>query len=482
MSLLKSENVVSPQLLYVLFLSLGAVLVAYLNVFNPSFNGVVVLASIISLLFAVMVAVKYEYSIYFLFLLGTFMFYIKRIIDISFPLGVFFDVLIVLGFGAMLLNKKNKLDWSGFMNWITITYLLLIALHLIQFVNPAGAFKAWLVSLRTLTIFLLYIIFFHLFSSLKMLRQVTVFWLGLAMLVALYGIYQEVFGLTEFEWYWVYKEPERYKLYYIWGNMRKFSFLSDPSAYGIFLAFSGLSCLTLSALLKQWPVKILLFVSAIVMFVAMSYSGTRTAYATVAVGIALFIFMTLRSRKTMLFAVALVMGFLFVMFGPFYSWQIERIRSAFQPSDDASMNVRDQKRISNQPYIQAHPIGGGIYTTSFNGSVYAPGHKFAGFDPDSGYLETALETGYVGLFLQLIFIAAVVITGINNYFSIKDPLIRTGILMYLIPFFALSVAHFAQNALFPKPVVIMVIMAVAFMARASQLEKAEEARQKDKKM
>lgn len=468
--MLKTESVVTPQLFFALFLSLGTVLVAYLNVFSPGVNGFVVLAGIIGLFAALLVSVKYQYGIYLLMLMGTFMFYVQRLIQTSFPFGIFYDLLVVMTFVALIASRKNKLDWTGFKNGITFTFAILIVLHLVQVLNPAGSFTAWLVSLRNNTAFLLYIVFFHAFFSLEALKKITVFWLVLALLVALYGIYQEVFGLTEFELYWVHKVPERYKLYYIWGNMRKFSFLSDPSSYGIFLAFSGLSCLTLSAMLKDWRWKVLFFISAVTMLVAMSYSGTRTAYATIAAGIALFIFLTIRSRNTMIFATFLVVGGCILMFGPFYNWQVERIRSAFQPSEDASMAVRDVKRISNQAYIQSHPIGGGVFTTAGNGSEYARGHKFAGFDPDSGYLEIALEQGYVGLFLQLVFIAAVVIRGINSYFSIRDPMLRVAVLTYLIPFFALSIAHFAQNALYSKPVIVMVLMALAVMARAPVLD------------
>ncbi len=443
---------------------------AYFNVFHQAVNGYVVIASIMGLFVGLMVSVKYQWGLYILFLMGIFMFYIQRLIQVSFPFGIFFDLLIAVAFLSMVLNNNHKKDWSVFMNWVTYAYLILMAFYLVQFFNPSGSFKAWLVSLRTHTLFLLYMLFFQAFASMNALRKITIFWLSLALLVALYGIYQEVFGLTEFEWYWIYKVPERFKLYFIWGNMRKFSFLSDPSSYGIFLAFSSLSCITLAAMLQKWSLKVLFGIAAMVMIIAMSYSGTRTAYATVAIGVAFFIFLTLRSRKTMIFAAVLVIGGAAVMFGPFYNWQIERIRSAFQPSDDPSMNVRDEKRLSNQPYILSHPIGGGVFTTAGNGSEYAPGHRFAGFDPDSGYLETALEMGYIGLIILLVFISAVVIRGINNYFSIRDPLLRMGVLTYLVPFFAVSIAHFAQNAMFSKPINIVVIMTVALMSRAPQLD------------
>ena len=126
------------------------------------------------------------------------------------------------------------------------------------------------------------------------------------------------------------------------------------------------------------------------------------------------------------------------------------------------MSVRDKKRIQLQKYVQTHPIGGGLNTVGQNGRRYSPGHTLAEVgDADSGYLLTALEMGWVGLIIGLSFFFAVMLKGINNYFSMRDPLLKTINLVYIVPFLALSVAHFTQDAMFQKPVYLVIIATYA---------------------
>src|SRR5688500_13650711 len=128
----------------------------------------------------------------------------------------------------------------------------------------------------------------------------------MAAVVAFCGIYQEYFGLTDFEWEWMNSAPGRLDLYLIWGKLRKFSMLSDPSAFGLFMAASCLGCIVLAMGPFKSSYRILLGILGLIMFISMSYSGTRTAMAMVAVGIAFFIIMTLQNRKTILAAMGLV--------------------------------------------------------------------------------------------------------------------------------------------------------------------------------
>jgi hypothetical protein len=279
-------------------------------------------------------------------------------------------------------------------------------------------------------------------------------------------------GLTGFEKAWLNASPDRMKLYMIWGKLRKFSMLSDPSIFGLFM---GQSCLAV-VMLAMGPFKnsyrILMGVLALVMFISMSYSGTRTAMAMVAIGLAFFVVLTLRSRRTIMVAIGLVFAGVIVMVGPFYGGTVNRIRSTFNPSEDNSMLVRDNKRIRLQEYVLSHPIGGGLATTGRNGVTYSPGHFLAGgWDPDSGYLLTALEMGWIGLIIFQVFFFIVMVRGIKNYFALKDPLLKTLNLTYIVPFFALSVAHFTQDAMFQKPVNIIVIVTYALMIKIPTFEK-----------
>jgi len=354
-----------------------------------------------------------------------------------------------------------------------VMFVVITTYQILQFFNPNAVSPfAWLVSMRNNVSFLLYVACFQAFSSVKEVNRFTTLWLVLAAFVAIYGIKQEFFGLTDFENAWMHSWEQRVQWHLSWGKPRKFSILSDPSSFGLFMAPSALASITL-AMGPFRPLKRLGFaVLAFIMLLSMSYSGTRTAIAMVAVGVALLVVMTIHSRRTLIASMILLFVGVILLFGPFYGGTMTRIRSTFNPSEDPSMAVRNAKRVRLQDYVLSHPIGGGLGTTGKNGARYSPGHYLAGdWDPDSGYLFTALETGWIGLILFQVFFFIVMVQGIRNYFSINDPLLKTITLTYIVPFFSLTVAHFTQDALFQKPVNLVVIVVYALMVRLPSLER-----------
>ncbi len=446
----------------------GTMIVAFLSASAPNVLIIPVLTVVI--IIGLLVVYNYIWGFYLLIVLGVFMFYIQRTAPTNFPLGVVYDFTIVLLCLLMLASKSKYEDWSLLLNPVTWGLLVLLVYQLAEVFNPMGTVTAWAVSLRKNVSLILYILCMQVLLLPGGLRKLTNLWIWMGVIVALYGIYQEFFGLSDAEWKWIYSDPERFKIYFVWGYMRKFSFLSDPSSYGIYMAFTGLGCMVFAFREKQHGRKAFMALLAVVIFVAMSFSGTRTAYAMAGIGLGFYCLLTIRSPRTLGITVAIASIGVVLFFGPFYGWQINRIRSAFNPTEDASMGVRDQKRLYYQPFVQQNPMGGGVYTTAYYGVMYAPGHEFAGFDPDSGYLETAMESGWIGLWLLLGFVFVVVSRGVDHYFSIRDPLLKTYVLAYLIPFFALSVAHFAQNAMYAKPVDFMVIVTLAFITQAPLLD------------
>jgi putative inorganic carbon (hco3(-)) transporter len=454
-----------PTVLLVVALILGSLYTTHLIVTEGLFMGPLVAVSLGSLVGLGLMIRQYKIGIYLIFVLSVFMSFLNRMTGLQIPYGIFTDLLAGLTFLIMLFSNKQKTNWSHLRSSITYFYIFIVVYQLLQVFNPnATSFIGWIVAFRMNTSFLLFFAFYHLFQSLEEVKKFTILWVVLASIVAIYGIWQEVVGLNPMERAWVYNDPIRKGLYLIWGHLRVFSLLSDPAAFGLFMGFSGLACFVLmmgpfSALLRIT----LGFFSAI-MFISMSYSGTRTAIAMVAVGIAFYVLITLKSRKTFLILIFGGMGVAALLFGPFYTGTVLRIRSTLKVDQDASMNVRDKKRIRLQWYVQSHPFGGGLNTTGMNGVKYSPGHYLAeGWDPDSGYLLTALETGWVGLLLSISFFFVTVLKGINNYFSINDPLVKTYNLAYIVPFFALSVAHYTQDAMFQKPAYLVIIATYAVM-------------------
>lgn len=462
-----------PTAVLVAVLLAASLMITYLMVnagtkVAPAVIGILIAITVVSA-----VVKDYRIGFYVLMIMACFMFYFQRIVQSNFPLGTVYDGLAMLTFAAVFLNNYQKRDWTLFKNPVTIAFFVVTIYQILQVVNPAAvSVTAWLVAMRNNTSILLYVVCFHLFTTIVDVKRFTAFWLGLTMLIVFYGFYQEIFGLTQFEENWIHSTPERIKLYFIWGKMRKFSFLSDPSAYGLFTAMGALAFLVLALGPFKASFRWLMAFCCILTLMAMSYSGTRTATAMVAAGIVFYIVLTLKNKTTVVATIAAVFFGGILFFGPFYGGTMNRIRSTFTPSEDPSMVVRDQKRVRLQSYVMSHPFGGGLYTTGQNGLRYSAGHYLAqGWDPDSGYLLLALELGSVGLTLFVIFFVIIIIRGINNYYSIRDPLLRTYNLVYLVPFFALSVAHYTQDAVFTKPMNLVVIAAYAVIVKIASFER-----------
>ncbi|MBL7872729.1 MAG: O-antigen ligase family protein [Cyclobacteriaceae bacterium] len=467
-AVLLKDSWVLPCLLLVACVGI-AFLVAKINIIiSPLIILFTIGSAVVSLVFY-----DFRWGFYGGLILTSIMFYFERVVPFSVPYGVFCDLLFLVAFVAMVLDKKQR-TWIEYSTHpITVGYFLLFVYQIFQVFNPNSvSLLGWLASLRSLIFPLILLTAFGIVASTKGIKMLISVWLAIATLAASYAIYQEIFGLTGFEMRWVSSDPIRYGLYFIIGHMRKFSFLSDPSAFGVFMAYSALASFSLMFAPLSTSKRLLLGISFILMFMSMLYSGTRTAYAMVFIGIVFFILISIRKKATFVATFLLVFAFVLIMFGPFYNRYVNRLRSAFRPSEDASMEVRDVKRIRWQPYIWDHPIGGGLNTTGSPGLKFSAGHELAGgWDPDSGYLKIALEQGWIGLALVMIFFLMVMIKGIDNYFNLRDPMMQSINLSFLIPFFAVSIANFTQNAILYKPLFLFVIITYAVLIHIQSLEK-----------
>src|SRR5688500_1168874 len=191
--MITNRTIKSPAIAVFAVLLLVSLGVTYFIAHQGVGAGLLILLLSIGLLLLAGVIKNYRVGFYAIFLMGIFMFYVDRIVKVDFPVGTVYDALIVLTFLSLFLQNKNN-DWSSFKNPVTIIFIILIAYQVLQFFNPnATSALAWLISLRNNTSFLLYIICFQLFSSLKEVKRYTIVWMAVALLIGAYGIYQNFF-------------------------------------------------------------------------------------------------------------------------------------------------------------------------------------------------------------------------------------------------------------------------------------------------
>ncbi|MBK8553429.1 MAG: hypothetical protein IPL53_21135 [Ignavibacteria bacterium] len=133
---------------------------------------------------------------------------------------------------------------------------------------------------------------------------------------------------------------------------------------------------------------------------------------------------------------------------------------------DESFKVRIQNKVFIRPYILSHPIGGGMRTSGAGGLQYNPGHRLAGFPPDSGYMKFALEAGWIGLAVLCILYFIILRNGIKAYFASNRKELKMLFAASTAFFFSLYVAQYAQDAIGQITDIVVYYPLIALTLRA----------------
>jgi cell division protein FtsW (lipid II flippase) len=188
----------------------------------------------------------------------------------------------------------------------------------------------------------------------------------------------------------------------------------------------------------------------------------------------IFLLMSFDRKQTRIFAFLAAMVFAAALYAPIYSIaSLNRFRSSFAGTHDASYQVREMDRAFIQPYIYSHPIGGGLGTTGNVGKSLNPGQPLAGFQTDDGYLRIALEMGWIGLIILCAMNYVILRTAVRAYFRCEDEAIRRIYMAAIGCMFAFTVAELAQEMIgqFGDDIVFFTVLAV--ILRASNLDKPD---------
>lgn len=403
------------------------------------------------------------FGIFVLMIMAYLLFAIMRL-GLNFPLGTVMDgiqFLLILGF---FIHQKTKPDWKVFNGPISLMILIWIGFNILEVINPTAESRlAWLYTIRSVAVvMLMYFVFMYQIKTVSAIRGVLLLWLGLAVIAALYGYKQEYIGFSDAEDGWLHSDPNIANLLFINGHWRKFSILSDPVAFSYNMVVSSIICIALLTYVKEIWKKAVLFGLIGLFFSAMLFSGTRGAYVLLPATMVLFLILRF-SSKVLIFTGIAGVFILFLIVAPSSNPNIVRFQTAFQPSNDDSFNLRAQNQKRIQPYILAHPIGGGLGATGTWGERFAPHSYLAKFPPDSGYVRVAVELGWVGLLIFCSLMFFIMREGINNYYTIRNPELKTYCLAVLMIVFAYNIGNYPQEALVQFPSSIYFYLAVALI-------------------
>ncbi|MBI1193479.1 MAG: hypothetical protein GC205_09915 [Bacteroidetes bacterium] len=426
--------------------------------------GIILLAAVVGIPVVAACMIDMRFGVMFLVTISYFILEFKKIVDI--PFGIFLDAGILLLFIAMVFRQAEDHDWKFANNSISWWVLGWIFFNILQVINPvAESREAWMYTVRGMagTIVFYYVILYTLteFSYLIRLLKLVI---GLSFLAGLYSMYQEYFGLPPWEHRWMMSDIETYKLIYQAGRIRLFSFLSDPTTFGIMMAYMVVLCFTLFFGPWKRSTKAMLVVGGFIMLLGCFWSGTRTAYIVIPAGILFVTLLAIAKRqwKIVLLSGGMMMGGLFLISIPTSNNTLYRFQTAFKPSEDKSYQVRLKTQARIKSIVQQHPFGGGLGSCGAWGKRFSPYTVFADIEPDSGYVRVAVELGWVGLILYMCMLFTAIVVGVKSVMRSRDPAIINLYMGLTGVIFALLVANYGQEAiiLLPNSIVFYIVLAM----------------------
>lgn len=416
-------------------------------VFLNSVFGTVVNVLVLGLIgFIFVFYISYRFPRYnIVFLLSTAFlipFFIKALMLYEIPMGIANEALCLVVIITLILNKKI----SGLKTIPGILIIIWIAFQFIELLNPnAHSREAGLWAIRSLIPMVG--VFFIVYSSIETKRDVFVFvgaWLFLGLLAGLYGLYQELIGLPNYDYLWASYDERRYELLFTWGRLRKFSFFFSPSEFGMLMALTSIAAFIVFFFVKHKAIRVLSGITFIICLWSMMYSGSRTAMLMIPIGFGMFAAITLHKKVLIAVGCFIIIGAALVL-KPTSNQALFVMSTAFSAADDPSMNVRIMNQNLIRSYIRSQPLGFGLGSTGDLGMKYSP-HTFVGsFPPDSEYVKVAIETGWIGLLLWCVILAIVFSYGVTVYFKVTDLEWRMIVSFSLVLLFMIIIAQYPQE-------------------------------------
>lgn len=409
----------------------------------------------LTLYFLIMVLKYSKKAFYVLFGLQFLLLVWGMFFDVK--LGVFTLVLSLSVFVLFLLHDLyEKVDWTPARNIMFFLYLIWGSFCILEIANPNNVQAAWNIAITHYFVYpmICAIIVPLTIRNIKDIQWLLVIWSLFILIATAKGYWQKNYGFNERELFFLY-ELGGAKTHIIWSGIRYFSCFTDAANYGVHMAMAivtfGISIFyTKNIVLKLYY--LLIVASAIY---GMGISGTRAAIAVPIAGIGLFILLSRNRKAAGCGAVVLFCFFLFFQFTTIGQGNpyIRKMRSAFNPTEDASYQTRINNREQISALMMRKPIGYGIGLSK--GERFYPKERMP-YPPDSWLVSVWVETGIVGILLYLLIHATLFAwCSYLLMFKIRDKQLRGLLTAWLCMNAGFFVAAYVNDVMqYPNPIII----------------------------
>ena len=392
-------------------------------------------------------------------------------------LSVVLDILLVYVMVSMLCSSyiRDNIHWKRAINILTISYIPWIFFTLFQFLNPLTRSDSMMTGLRawigeTIALYLMVSILSDHWKALKVgMLTLSIFVFACFLKV----LWQRYVGFDSAEQHFLYVQGAQ-TTHIIHSGIRYFSFISDAATFGTLMSTAalvyGLAALkTPNRRLALWFAFI-----AVTSFMGQLLSGTRGSLIIPALGVILY---TLLCKNVKIAASMLLLGlsvyffFAFTHIGdsnPF----IKRARTAFHPSQDASMNVRLNNRELIADYMEKNPFGAGIGHMVPTVVLNDEGQYVDDIIPsDSYYVGIWSQTGYIGLFLLIAIHGLVILVCCYKVmFHVHNDELRQTLMAFTCAVFGIYASGYTSYSPGQPPINFLIPAMLAFVLNGPSID------------
>ena len=303
---------------------------------------------------------------------------------------------------------KKTIKWSHLNCSLCIGTFIWCLYCISELLNPTADLYAWIASKNLIyNAFVVSVVTMLVVTKRAYLRSFIYIFAILSLLAVVKTFMQRYIGFDAAEYYWLHVYGGA-KTHIISSGIRYFSIFTDASNMGSNMGYSAFFLGVVGLYCSRRFDKFLFFsVSALCLY-ALVLSGTRGALIVPIGGLAAFAVLTKSVKLMTLSSIGLVVVYVFfalTMIGQ-NNASIRRMRSAFNPSKDASYVVR----LNNQAILSEHMkgkwFGEGLGLSGVENKKHSI--RFTTSIPtDSWLVKIWVETGIVGLALYITIMFAI---------------------------------------------------------------------------
>lgn len=457
-----------------IFLFIGLVTLA-LSLFSETLlPSAIIMTSPIIVFVILCIFKKPILGLFILFFINYFLLGLMRYVYIG-GISVVMDISLVFIFVCILFNvlAGTQFPWERIKkNPLFYLWTIWMIYTILEVANPSAVLDAWILTRGLIYNAVITVILTALLMDKTKYIKILFFLLSIFTLLAvLKAIGQKIYGFDAGELYWL--EVEGGKTHLIATGIRYFSFFTDAGNFGSNMGFALVAYMILAVHLQNKALRAYYLIVSLLGGYAMFLSGTRGAMIVPFGGLAMYIVLNKNIKGIIIGTSTLLILYAFFAFTYIgeSNQQIRRMRTAFNPTRDASYQVRKMNQNTLSTYMKHKPFGEGLGLAGASGTRFS--HRFTTSIPtDSHYVAIWVQCGIVGLILHLAILFFVIIySGYIIMFRIKNKELKGMLTAMNCGVFGLMLSAYGNNFFSQFPTGMIIYMCQTFLVLGEYYDK-----------